>query len=129
MENKLTLIGDDGKRDSAGRILYRYKCACGNTIHVCKFAVNSGHTRSCGCLKIKKLINRGSVVSTKKKLGNNTSGFTGVYWDTKNNKWRSQINYKSKRYRLGSYSSIEEAVDARNKFIKKNKIEKEYKIQ
>ena len=45
----------------------------------------------------------------------NTSGYNGVYWSRKNQKWVAQIGFKGKIYYLGSYDRIEDAVEARKK--------------
>lgn len=45
----------------------------------------------------------------------NTSGYTGVYFHKRNNKWIAYINFNHKRYNLGSYSNKDDAVAARMK--------------
>ena len=50
---------------------------------------------------------------------NNTSGFTGVCWSKKMNKWSSCIEAERKRYRLGFYENKEDAIIARLKAEKK----------
>lgn len=42
---------------------------------------------------------------------NNTSGYPGVH--KKRDKWVAKITYRQKTYQLGSFSSLDEAVDAR----------------
>lgn len=44
---------------------------------------------------------------------NNTSGITGVYWDSDRNKWHSQIGINNKIIYLGRYDNFDEAVKAR----------------
>ena len=44
---------------------------------------------------------------------NNTSGYTGVYFDNTTQKWRAQISYGGEKIKLGYFSSIQDAVDAR----------------
>ena len=53
-------------------------------------------------------INRG-------KQNNNASGFKGVYWHKKANKWMVDITIKGKYIYLGLYCSIEDAINARKK--------------
>lgn len=43
----------------------------------------------------------------------NTSGYTGVSWIKKSNKWKSYIKINSKQINLGLYDDIEDAVIAR----------------
>ena len=54
--------------------------------------------------------------------GNNTSGYTGVFWDCKLNKWRAYINFSKKRVNLGSFHKIWEAVQSRDNYILDNKL-------
>lgn len=44
---------------------------------------------------------------------NNTSGYTGVTWDKKNNKWIAQIKLNYKNIFLGRYVDINDAIKAR----------------
>jgi hypothetical protein len=44
---------------------------------------------------------------------NNTSGVTGVYWNSKNEKWRAQITINNNKIQLGSFDNFEEAVEIR----------------
>ena len=48
-------------------------------------------------------------------LKNNSSGYNGVYLNRRTQKWTAQIGFKGKNYNLGSFSRIEDAVDARKK--------------
>jgi hypothetical protein len=49
----------------------------------------------------------------RKKRKNNTSGTTGVYWESKSNKWCACIYYNKKKIRLGYFNDINEAVKIR----------------
>jgi hypothetical protein len=44
---------------------------------------------------------------------NNKSGHIGVFYDNSTNKWRAQIKYNKKYYKLGQYKTIEESIFAR----------------
>lgn len=44
---------------------------------------------------------------------NNKSGYTGVYFDNTAQKWRAQISYGGEKIKLGYFSSIQDAVNAR----------------
>lgn len=57
-------------------------------------------------------INRG-------KQKNNSSGYKGVYWHRKANRWMADITIKGKYIYLGLYCSIEDAIIARKKGEKK----------
>lgn len=50
--------------------------------------------------------------NTRKKI-NNTSGRSGVSWNTKREKWETYINKDRKRVLLGMFTSFEEACAAR----------------
>lgn len=43
----------------------------------------------------------------------NTSGFTGVTWFKRDQKWKAQIMHKGKNYHLGYFDCAKEARDAR----------------
>jgi hypothetical protein len=46
---------------------------------------------------------------------NNTSGKRGVYWDKYCEKWRANIKVNGKRFYLGSYQNIDDAILSREK--------------
>lgn len=70
------------------------------------------------------------------KSCNNTSGFSGVYYDKNRNKWKGEIKYNSIRLHLKRYDTIKEAVYSRyvaieylyKEFanIKEQKLQKEF---
>ena len=53
---KLIALYPTEKRDSNGAIIQHCKCECGNECDVSSCHLKSGNTQSCGCTKIKKLI-------------------------------------------------------------------------
>jgi hypothetical protein len=50
----------------------------------------------------------------RKLPNNNTSGCKGVSWHLRMNKWQVEIKYRGKRYRLGYYSDIKDAISIYN---------------
>lgn len=102
-------------------------CDCGNTAVVCEYNLFSGNTKSCGCLKVKRgktfakdttthyAGTQIEMIAAKVTRHNNTSGFRGVSWVEKTNKWRSNLTFRGVRHHLGYYSSFEDAVGARLK--------------
>jgi len=46
---------------------------------------------------------------------NNSSGYTGVFFNKNKNKWEARISIDGKDYRLGRYNNIQDAIDARHK--------------
>ena len=101
--------------------LWKCKCDCGNIIDVSLQKLNTGDTKSCGCLKkdyyknelannIKEYQLDGTNVAYLKsnKLSKvNKSGVRGVS-QKKNGKWLAQITFKRKNYNLGTYENFEE---------------------
>ena len=112
-------------------IVWLCKCDCGNTAYVAADCLNSGKTKSCGCmqeeqrekrrilgqkkLKETNFIDGTSIlhITHKKLLKNNTSGVTGVSWDSSRQKWVAQIEFKGKHYSLGRHEKKEDAIKAR----------------
>lgn len=118
---QLTVLEYAGKR--AGMHRWRCLCDCGKETIVGQTLLQNGKTKSCGCLrdgiilKNQKLYDGTSVTRLEASkchlFASNTSGYTGVYWSVKNQKWLAQITFKGKTYYLGSYETIEEAAAAR----------------
>jgi hypothetical protein len=52
------------------------------------------------------------------KPKNNTSGYKGVFWHCKNEKWIASIGYNNRSYYLGSYNTKEDAAKAYNQAAK-----------
>lgn len=55
-------------------------------------------------------------------LSTNTSGYVGVSWIKSLNKWGCVISINNKSFRIGSYKTQKEAVEARNDFIEKHNL-------
>lgn len=67
---------------------------------------------------IYKYIKKGKAIGLVDKndeaiQSNNTSGYKGVCWNKKSNKWYAQIRVNKKRIHLGSFTNIEDAIKAR----------------
>lgn len=58
----------------------------------------------------------------QRKRSTNTSGYVGVSWEAKVSKWRASISFKNEKINLGSHKTIEEAVQARDKYILENNL-------
>ncbi len=117
---RLTVAAYEEKR--AGMHRWRCKCDCGKETVVGQTLLQTGKTKSCGCIQAEvyrenlKLIGGTSIVALEKSKtlrATNTSGHTGVYWDKRTGKWIARITFKGKAYGLGSYENIEDAVKAR----------------
>ncbi len=118
---RLTVTEYAGKRGGMHR--WKCKCDCGNETVVGQTLLQSGKTKSCGCMQSEAyLSNPGIIDGTSVDILEyykthmspyNTSGCTGVYQNRKNGKWIAQIGFKGKTYYLGSYSNYQDAVKAR----------------
>ena len=118
---RLTVIGYAGKWDGMHR--WRCRCDCGKETVVGQTPLQTGKTRSCGCLQAAtilenlKLCEGTSVTILEARRRHpsisNTSGYTGVYQSTRTGKWSAQITFKGKTYYLGSFADIQDAVAAR----------------
>ncbi|MBQ6867210.1 MAG: hypothetical protein IJO16_00865 [Clostridia bacterium] len=119
---KLTVIEYAGKTKGVHR--WKCRCDCGKTIIAAQNSLQSGHTRSCGCLnEITRKNNLKLVEGTSVKIlektadrliSTNKSGHNGVY-QNKRGKWVAQITFKNKTYYLGTFIHIEDAVRARKR--------------
>lgn len=119
----LTVLSSAGWRD--GTSFWCCRCSCGQETEVRYSNLVSGHTKSCGCLQRAiykenlKLVEGTSVAlleaSRKRILPTNTSGYTGVYRQSKTGKWAAQITFRRKTYYLGAYDKLEDAVKARKR--------------
>ena len=67
-----------------------------------------------------KFIDGTSVTSLEARISRppiatNTSGYNGVYFNKKNEKWVAQIGFKGKTFYLGSFDDIRDAIKARKR--------------
>ena len=119
----LTVTGYAGKED--GQHLWRCKCDCGKETVVRQTNLQSGKTKSCGCLQEKQLLENlklceGTSVTIleagrRRLRPTNTSGVTGVYRNRRTGRWCAQITFKRKTYYLGVYEKKDDAIRARKR--------------
>lgn len=124
--DRLTAIRPTDERDDNGSVVWEFQCGCGNItrMSVCRF--RTGRVHSCGCWYDERHKDAtsyrkdfvdstclSSIVAAKTPSALNTSGHTGVYFDKRSQKWQAYINYKKKRYYLGSFKNKEDAIRAR----------------
>lgn len=100
------------------------RCDCGKEVAVIHSRLTGGKTTSCGCKQdevrrenFRKHIHfvEGTCIeriAAKTTPSNNTSGFRGVS-QRENGRFRVGLTFKGKRYNLGTYATLEEAVEAR----------------
>ena len=116
---KLTVLRPAERRGN--RTAWLCRCACGRETVVITGRLRSGHTRSCGCIKVGGLPQPTYIDGTSPEMlaaaktarKNNTSGVPGVDWRSSKRLWRAAICFKGRRYYLGSYARFEDAVRAR----------------
>lgn len=63
----------------------------------------------------------------KRTRSDNTSGYQGISKAVNSSKWRAYLYKDKKQHDIGIFDTIEEAVEGRNQYIKKNKLS--HKIQ
>jgi hypothetical protein len=114
-------ISPGGKRYTA----WHCRCDCGNQAVVCGNELRKKSTVSCGCYQRETvnqrrtmsfgLVANTSISKIKSKFipKNNQSGVRGVYWDKQTNKWGATIGFQGKRYRLGFFPDLSDAIKAR----------------
>ncbi|WP_041139577.1 AP2/ERF family transcription factor [Beduini massiliensis] len=110
---KLHAIKVVGK--SHGHLLWLCQCECGNQCIVQDGNLKSGHTQSCGCVRVNPNLIEGTnlcLIGSDKLSKRNTSGVKGVS-PTRNGRWVATITFKGKRYFLGQFTTISEAETAR----------------
>nr|DAS56358.1 MAG TPA: ethylene-responsive transcription factor [Bacteriophage sp.] len=140
---RLTVIEKTDKRAKRGRVIWKCLCDCGNIVE--KSTADLKKAKSCGCLfkeqgkekaikmmkaNLEKNIIEGvnvSAIKRDKLFKHNTSGVTGVFYDTHNKKWVAQIYFKNKCYRLGWHETKEKAIEARKEA--EEKLHKEFLIE
>lgn len=125
---RLTAVQQTEQR-SGRSVIWECLCDCGGTVNVRATMLTSGHTTSCGCVKqeldkekdFKRILTYtdDTCIEFAKGIGKpraNTSSDTGVRGVVlKDGKYQAQIRFRKKRYYLGRFSRLEDAVEARRK--------------
>ena len=121
---RLTVTEYAGKRARMHR--WKCRCDCGKETVVGQTLLQNGKTKSCGCVQASvykenlKLVEGTSVTilqSIKKGrlIKSNTSGYNGVYYNSRRGRWVAQITFQGKTKYLGSFELLADAVKARQK--------------
>lgn len=120
----LTALYPTEKRDRDQSVVWHCRCDCGREVeHSCADLQRKNYI-SCGCLKRiaeEQLKDRtthvaGTTVELlrgKKVRNDSTTGVTGV--NMYRGKYKAQIHFQGKTYRLGTYQTLEEAAAVRKK--------------
>lgn len=107
------------KRSKERSILWKCQCSCGKIVEIPANELTKGFHTSCGCKRVERLQAANQYVDgTSLRMvfsdtvrSDNTSGYKGVYW--KKDRWAVRIQYKGRRYFLGTYDKLEEAIKVR----------------
>lgn len=125
---RLTVLGRSDKRSPRGERttpLWECRCECGNITYKAKDTLTNPDLSMCQECAAQYAAKKaraaaGFVEGTQlAKIRNtapgaaNTSGYRGIYYESKFDRWRAQIIFKKKRYYLGTYKNKEDAVKAR----------------
>lgn len=120
---RLVALGPTDKR-SGSNVVWLCQCGCGNVCEVDRQNLRNGSIKSCGCLRrelaadlraARTDYSDGSCAGAlvQKMRDDNTSGVKGVYFNKSRGKWGAYITFQGKTRNLGSYSTIQEAAEAR----------------
>ena len=125
---RLVAISQTEDRDSNGGIIWKMQCDCGNVVYKTVNTLKSGRVLSCGCkyretrsdtVKYRRDMvedtSVSNIVVSKRVRSNNTSGCTGVSFNSRTGRWDAYISFQKKQYRLGSFKDFLYAVKARKR--------------
>ena len=105
-------------------VIWRCRCDCGNEVECETEDLTRGKVRSCGCLQAdQRKKNMAAAIhfvdgtcvekiACQKETAANTSGHRGVSRRS-NGTWRACMDFRGKRYDLGTYQTFDDAVAAR----------------
>lgn len=145
---RLTVIGYAGRQKSNGNSLWKCRCICGNVKVIDSNALQSGRTKSCGCLRrsvsSKRILSNPAMIASMKnpdafkdangnpvqsviKSIRNKSGVIGVSYEEKADRWVARLMIDGKYVLNARFEDFYAAVSARkhaeNKYLKKSNIE------
>lgn len=111
----ITIIGIDQRSKTYS--VAKCRCDCGREFYAKKYEVQSGIIKDCGC---SRRIDYPEVEAERLEYPpqgripkSSTSGFKGVVYNSRRDKWTARIMYKGTNYFLGEYSDLTDAVNAR----------------
>ena len=128
MLTALSFVRYDTTSSGSKCAIWLWQCDCGKTIEANATIVRSGRRTSCGCkANAARVVNAKEAPQKSGKLventylprlklnnipKNNTSGYRGVYFNTRQQKWVAQIYFKGKLIVLGAFSDPRTASEA-----------------
>ena len=69
-----------------------------------------------------RFISKSEQLYNLRNLTTNKSGYKGISWSRKEKRWLAIISINNKSKRIGSFTVVKEACEARNKFIDENNL-------
>lgn len=112
---ELTVLKCSG-RSTYGRRLWLCECSCGKRVKQTTTDLRGGRAKSCGHVateKVAKIADCGTnpaAIASLKMNSRNTSGFKGVWFDKRSGRWAAEIYFQGRKYFLGRYNDIADAV-------------------
>ena len=125
---RLTVLGRSDKRSPRGARttpMWECRCECGNITYKATDTLTNPDLSMCQACAMsyaaeKARANAGfmagtqlSKIQVKTEKSDNLSGVRGVYLDLKSGKYRARIIFQKKRYDLGTYTNLDDAIKAR----------------
>jgi len=119
---RLTALSPSDKRSGKKSVLWHCRCDCGREVDVAYNELLYTTVKSCGCQKKENdqnLKNRLThvagtsldMIKSQKLPTDNTTGYRGVYFI--HGKYTAKIVFQKKQYYLGTFSTADEAAEAR----------------
>lgn len=84
------------------------------------------HVRTDNSIDNLRLVSCAENSKNMKMNKNNKTGIVGVSWNSKARKWSAEITVNSSQMKLGLFTSIKDAIDARNKAENKHNFHKNH---
>ena len=127
---KLTVLGRSEKRNPRGARttpMWECRCECGNITYKATDTLTNpdeSMCKDCQGIYAAEIARRSAGFVEGTQLAKirdmtpsaaNTSGYRGIYYESKFDRYRAQIIFQRKRYYLGTYKNIEDAIKARQR--------------
>lgn len=107
--NGYALIRINKKNYAAHRLAWLYMYGAWPTFEIDHINMVRHDNRICNLREVTRFQNSQNTGLNS----NNTSGHKGVHWDTTNSKWKGQIRLNGKRFSLGYFINLNDAILAR----------------
>ena len=119
----LTVDAATTEKDNRGRTLYHCTCECSGTRLVAADRLLAGGVISCGCMQRKAQAQIGgskerhgwSAAQESSRIAKRMTGCSGIY--QRGDAYIAQIKIDYKTYHIGSYSSKDDALQARQNVV------------